>query len=56
MNPIARGLDLELYSSWTTSRNTHTSKKTAGFFFSHNIKGVYGPCLVIGSRSLIVTG
>ena len=31
MNPIARGLDPELYSSWTTSRNTHASKKTAGF-------------------------
>ena len=30
-NPIARGLDLELYSSRTTSRNTHTPKKTAGF-------------------------
>ena len=36
MNPTARGLDHELYSSRTTSRNTHTSKKDRRFF-SHTI-------------------
>ena len=30
-DPIARGLDLELYSSRTTRRNTHTSKRPQDF-------------------------
>ena len=40
----------------TNDKQEHPHPEKDRRIFSHNMKGVYGPCLVIGSRSLIVTG